>query len=276
MKLMKKIQKGKTLQTVSRAITILRCFKGGTLSLGLADLTNIMELNKVTVLRIAKTLVEEGMLNKDTESGEYTISYGVLELVRELQNPSNIISFARPILQKMHELSGETVLLSLRDGNDAVVEHEIPSLKPIKYSLGIGYRADLRIGAVGQAILSCLSNEEIENLLNKPEVKDALGDLLTEADIRKNLKFVQSQDFLCTTGQRVAGAAGVAAPFATPCKSLVGSVSIVLPETRFTTGEQNHFATIVKEGAMKINAILAGNPRALEGGQNEKRVVNDK
>ena len=48
------------LQTVSRAVAVLRCFEGGTQVLSLSELTKRMGLNKVTVFRLAATLVHEG------------------------------------------------------------------------------------------------------------------------------------------------------------------------------------------------------------------------
>ena len=252
------------MQTVSRAITLLRCFDGGTKSLSLPQLTDLMGLNKVNVLRLAQTLCAEGVLNKHPETGVYTISYGLLSLSRHLLEPNDLIERARPILRKAHEVTGETAMLNLRDGYEAVVVHEIASLQPVKYTLGVGYRFDLRLGAAGLAILSCLQGEEIKNILARPTPNRALGGSLSVNEVEGMVASVKKHGFITTGGMRVGGATGYAAPFIGPDSNVIGAISVVLPTHRDTDKAQRKLLeTTVLQAAREMSSDLwDAQPRA--------------
>lgn len=245
------------MQTVSRAIALLRCFEGGTVSLSLVQLTHLMGLNKVNVLRLAQTLVAEGVLSKHPDTGIYSISYGLLSLARRLLEPNDIIERARPILKAAQKATGETAMLSLRDGYEAVVVHEIASPRPLKYTLGVGYRADLRLGAAGLAILSSLQDAEISDILARPAPERALGGTLVPKDVAAIVENAKKSGFITTNGMRVRDATGYAAPFIGPDNNVVGAISVVLPTNRDEDKSQRKLCeATVRQAARQMSSEL--------------------
>ncbi|SFQ25763.1 transcriptional regulator, IclR family [Nitratireductor indicus] len=247
-----------SLQTVSRAVALLRCFEGGARTLSLGQLTQIMGLNKVNVLRLAQSLTEEGLLDKNPKDGRYSISYGVLALARQLFNPDDLIARAMPILERAQAATQETVTLNLREGTEAVIIHEIVSHKPIKYSLGVGYRADLRLGGVGLAILSALGDEEVARVLSTRAPKFASGGAATRSFIEEELAVVRTNGCAETTGQRELDATGHAAPFTGPDGNVLGAVGVLLPSSRNRDEvHRQRCRKAVLEAGRALTALLA-------------------
>ncbi|MGI9385227.1 MAG: IclR family transcriptional regulator [Methyloligellaceae bacterium] len=252
-------ESGNTLQTVSRAIALLRCFEEGTLTLSLAELTRRMGLNKVTVFRLAATLETEGLLNKDPDTGAYSISFNLLSLGRAMLNPAGLITQAQPIVKAAQEATDETAIVNLRERRHAVVVHEILSPQPVRYSLGVGFRADLRFGAASLAILAFLETGEIDTILDEPIPRLADGSRVSAEHLRVALDEVRNNGFATTDSQRVRDAAGFAAPFFGADGAVIGSLSVVMPVSR--SREENHSklcAKTVRRAARDLTARLGG------------------
>lgn len=253
----RKEEPGGTLQTVSRAVAVLRCFDEGEKSLTLAELTARTGLNKVTTFRLAETLFAEGLLNKDPRTGIYSISYGLISMARALLDPAGLISRAQPIIQAAREATGETVDINLREGHEAVVVSEIHSPNPVRYTLGQGFRANLRVGAAGWAILSQLPEPEVDEILSAPNVTRADGSDLSPHQIRAELEKARHQGFATTEGQRVADAAGYAAAFRGPNGTVMGSIAVIMPSNRNREPDrQALFADTVRQTASELSNIL--------------------
>ncbi|MCP5366848.1 MAG: IclR family transcriptional regulator [Hyphomicrobiales bacterium] len=250
---------GSNLQTVSRAVALLRCFEQGAVSLTLAQLTRRLGLNKATVFRLATTLETEGLLDKDPDTGAYSVSYGLLALGRELLNPAGLATLAQPILKAAQEATRETAILNLRQGDRAVVVHEIVSPQAVRYALGVGYRADLRLGAASLAILAFLPGREADAVLAAPMPPLADGGTMTAEQIRARLPRVREEGYCTTDSQRERDAAGFAAPFFGADGTVAGSLSVVMPVSR--AREEAHrrlCADTVRAAARELTARLGG------------------
>ena len=245
------------MQTISRAVALLKCFEGGARSLGLSELVRLMGLNKVTVHRLAQSLVSEGLLKKHPGTLRYSISYGLLELGRELLNPRGVIPIAHPILARVAEMTEETVMLNLRDGDKAVIVDEIVSKHPIHYSIGTGFSADLRLGAAGNAILAAMPEAEVEELLTRPEPKRQSGLEYTSEEMRDLLRTIRAHGFARSVAHRVSGAVGFASAFFGPEGDVMGAIALVHPDNRHPDSEQQDaFAQAVIEAAAEVTEAL--------------------
>ena len=248
------------LQTVSRAVAVLRCFEGGTQVLSLSELTKRMGLNKVTVFRLAATLVHEGLLKQDPKSSAYAISYELIALGRSLLDPDGLTSLARPALSRAREMTGETATLNIREGSEAAVVEVVSSKLPVRYVLDVGYRNDLKVGAAGLAILAFMDEQSKTVILDNSQpsfLSD--GSAVDLQALRRQLQEIKFQGYAMSSGQRVQGAFGVAAPFFYPGGEVFGSVSVIGPVLRGEDPSHNQLCQkAAKEAAHFITEALAG------------------
>jgi len=249
------------MQTISRAILLLRCFEEGADSIPLAELTRRAGLNKVTTYRLAEALVKEGLLNKSADSSFYSISYGLISLGRALLDPLGLISSAQPILKAVQEATGETAIINLREGQYAVVLGEILSPQPVRFSLGLGYRVDLRVGAAGWAILSKMQDWEVRDILESSAVLHADGSTMQVSEIEAGLSQTSERGFAMTNSQRVRDAAGYAAPFLGPGGVVAGSLAVIMPSSRNKKAErQELFINTICRAASDLTSLLGATP----------------
>ena len=134
--------------------------------LRLADLVAESGVNKASTLRLLETLIAEGFVERDTTAKRYTLGEQALVLGMAMQGRDHNRERARPALVRLAAMSGDTLLLSTRQGLEAVcIDRELGDF-PIRASyLELGSRRPLGVGAGSLALLAWLPDGEVETVL---------------------------------------------------------------------------------------------------------------
>ena len=110
------------VQSIKRAFDILRVVAQGENSVGLSEIARQVDLPKSTVSRLLATLESQGAIKRLLETDgsradSYQIGDGIVTLAANVSYPRTLIAVARPYLQELSQLSGETISLGIPDGD---------------------------------------------------------------------------------------------------------------------------------------------------------------
>lgn len=246
------------LQTVSRAIAMLRAFDGGTAELTLKELSERLGLEKVNTLRLARTLLHEGLLTHDPKSRRYALSLGCLALFRGLLGRNELIESARTYLEHARDATGETACLIVREGWHRVAVDTIPSKHSVRYVLEIGDRRPLHMGAAGMCLLSGLDEADWKELMARLDANAEEGRGQPEAGtIQERLQGLRDHGWVVVRGEWAAEAAGAAAPIHDAKRKVAAAVSIVVPLTRASDSHMEMCGRMAMATAQSISSDLA-------------------
>lgn len=245
---------GSTLQTVERAVEVLRCFEGGEKTFSLPELTAVLGYNKVTVFRLANTLVSEGLLAYDRDKLRYRVSFGLIALGRKLLDLDGLRDSAHLAMEEARDVTNETICLSILERFDQVVVYSLPSLQPVRYVLEIGSRGSVFNGAAGQCLLANKSKEDLSKMLESDGFSLSTDHSISSLDeLFDKILFIQKNGFCISRGERIAVAAAGAAPIYGPDGSVAAVLSVVMPEMRADESHLNKCAEVAKAAALKIS-----------------------
>ena len=105
---------------IDRAARVLRALAGGPPEgLRLSEVTAVLDLGKATMHRLLRALVEVGFVEFDDAAKRYRLGYGIYALGASARH-FQIVDVARSALTRLAADTGDTVYLSVRDGNHAV------------------------------------------------------------------------------------------------------------------------------------------------------------
>lgn len=128
--------------------------------LRLADVCGATGLNKATALRLLNALVIERFVQRDAGTRRFALGEEALVLGMAMQSRDHISKWARPWLVRLAGLSGDTIILSTRNGIESVCIDREFGAYPIRANyLDIGSRRPLGVGAGSMAILAWLPGE---------------------------------------------------------------------------------------------------------------------
>ena len=88
--------------------------------MGLMDLSAALGLHKSTVHRLLMSLIYMGYARQDEATQKYMLSYKIVSMAGKLLERMDILQIARPYMQRLSDVSGETVHLVKREGNNTL------------------------------------------------------------------------------------------------------------------------------------------------------------
>jgi DNA-binding IclR family transcriptional regulator len=150
-------------QTLLRGLDLLEAVLSGPVSL--AELSKTLNLNRSTVHRLASALVDRGYLKLTPREG-YTLSAKLLELGFAARQQISLPRVARPHLERLAELTGDTVHLGILDGNKALYLDKLPGRRRIEISSRVGERHPLCVTGLGKALLLDRTQDEWRSLFH--------------------------------------------------------------------------------------------------------------
>ena len=182
---------GETSQTLDRGLTVLSLLALHPEGMTAAELAVELDTARAVVYRLLRTLEAHRLVGRvDTR---YLLGMGVAELASRLR--PRLQTAVLPILRRLSGQTGSTALLSIADGDQALVlMAEEPPQSALHLAVRAGARHGLAIGADGVAILAGRPAVEDES----PEVAEA-----------------RQRGYALSVGVLTPGAVGVAAPIRT-------------------------------------------------------------
>ena len=150
-----------TVQSVDRALQVLETIaRRGSISLN--DLRQEIGLNKASLLRLAHTLVSNGYLNKDGQTGNYSLTLKTYEVGISVIQRGNQINLVNTVLGDLSKDSGLIAQFSVEDNNELLCLQSIGQTNPVFSAYtNAGKRSNLYSTSAGKAILSTCTNEEV-------------------------------------------------------------------------------------------------------------------
>src|SRR3954468_10470238 len=123
--------------SVDRALAVLTAFKRGDKALSLAELTRRTGLVKTTVLRLAISLEQRGLL-KRLDDGGYRLDAEVLRLAAVYQDQLDLEALISPILKttRGHDAGDSVLLYPKRRAADVLVPRGLSPPPPAACSSG--------------------------------------------------------------------------------------------------------------------------------------------
>jgi DNA-binding IclR family transcriptional regulator len=247
------------LSSVQKACRILGVLAGSDRA-RLADISVKAALNKVTTLRILDVLVREGFVERDEMNKTYRLGDQSLVLATAARKRDDLRMRARPSLVRLAVLSGDTVLLSVRQGFESVCIDRETGAFPIRATyLDVGSRRPLGVGAGATAVCAWLPDDELEELLKPVVSRLSAYSGFTIESIRDDIRTARSRGYAVVLN-RIVDRMGA---FAVPIIGLDGrpfaALSIAALSDRLTAREDELVA------AMQLEAERIADPRIRDG-----------
>lgn len=225
-------------QATQRVLAVLARFLDAQESRGVSELGRELGMNKNMVHRVVTTLVEAGYLVRDPTGERYQLGYRLLDL-RVDDGPVDIRTLARPTLEQLHALTGESVFLSIIVGA-ARVNVDYIEAQGRRVSLSQrGLSVPLHHTTMSHILLAHLSDEEVAAYLAEAEPLGRFDALSPDAPptsaeaVWADVRALRGRSQVVWRSPRQFDAAYVAFPIPGLNKRLHGVVTVGGPMDRF-------------------------------------------
>ncbi|MEH6940955.1 IclR family transcriptional regulator [Bacillus sp. JJ722] len=252
------MSKEDSMQTISRAITILKAFSRKDKELSLADLHRKLGLSKSSLQRILNTLIQYGMIEKNEERKTYQLGMELYFLGNLVELNSSLLSIAKPYMSRLNSLFNETVSLSIIDQNQRKCIGYVASHHELRSLTYIGQYSPLYAGASAKCLMAFLPEDDLAKLLQSIELQAITQEtIIDKAYLQQELIKIRKQGYAISNGERVIGAFSISAPIRDRFQQIIATVSLMIPTVRINESEVETYIQHVKETAEMISQQLS-------------------
>lgn len=228
-------------KTVDHALTLLEAVaRLGPVTV--AQLVRHLGVKRSAVFRGVETLCSRGYLRRTADG--YILGTQLLSLAQQAE--AALIKIADPVLKRLADGFGETFILTLRDGNDAVqVAQAVNADMMVRIEMRRGFRHPLFAGASGLAILAFLDPADIATVLRGAEDADAVQDKLRD---------VRAAGHAQSRGELSEGIQGLSVPLWADDK-VIGSIGIIVNTAH--TEKMLSAISALSEATAEISSVIS-------------------
>jgi IclR family KDG regulon transcriptional repressor len=224
-------------QSIGRALDVLDAVGNHSRPVSMTDIVQELGLTMSTTHRIMRGLEARGFVLRDPLSGEYSIGPSVMRLARTMLQQTadgDLALAALPRMQRLRELTGETVAFHVVNGLRRLCLVELPSHEPIRMASGVGTSYILGVGASGKVMLAYSPEETVSRIVAQPEFQAATTIGSTQSAVEKALARIRRDGYAMSFGETVPGAAAIAVAALDSRGLPRGAINLTGPADRWT------------------------------------------
>ncbi|MEP0320941.1 IclR family transcriptional regulator [Bauldia litoralis] len=262
------------IQSLEKALFVLEAFSAAEQFLGLAEIVRISGLDKASAQRCVHTLVQSGYLEKDPQSGRFSLGKKVLDLSFHFLRAHPLVVAATPVLLQLRRDCGERTNLSLFDDTTVVYAIRLHGKQEYpQYSTLIGRRMPTFCSAGGRATLARLPDEEVREILDRSDLRPLTPQTLTDPDaIMEKIEEGRRVGYGFVNGESSPGELVVAAPIIDFSGRPVAAVHIAGSITKWQPDDfEKTFAPQAMEAAHFLSHSNGALPMPSFGGRRTPR-----
>lgn len=217
-------------QTLDRALLILDIV--GERPRRITEIAALLDVHHSTALRLLHTLRKHGFVH-ELPDHRYRLGSAIFRLSFQALEGIELRSVAKPFMERLNAVTGETVHLGTLEDGDVVYVEKVEASHRVRMHSRIGAIAPLHCTGVAKGILAFLPEEKRQELLAGRELKVFTEHTLTTADaVEADLLLSRERGYALDAEEHETGIHCIAAPVFTADGDVAGAFSLTAPMSR--------------------------------------------
>ena len=228
---------------------------GGSSSV--SDISLNLDLPLSTTFRLLKVLQAADFVYQDSQLGWWHIGLGVFNVGAAYIHNRDVLSVAGPFMRRLMLLSGETVNVAIRNGNEAVLIGQLECKSMVRMCAPLGSRLPLHASGAGKALLYPLAEEELMSIILQTGLQQFTPTTLVDMPtLLKDLEQARELGYTVDKEEHVVGLNCIASAIYDDVGSVVAAISISGPSSRLTEDRFVSQGELVRDTARDISTAL--------------------
>lgn len=253
--------KGKIIQSLGRAASIMEHLAGCKAGDGLSNISREIGLSKSTIHSLITTLEKLGYVQQDQVSGKYALGLKLFELGQVVHANMDLRTIAMPHLHSLAQKYQETAHLAVLSKGEVVYIDKVDSPRSMRIISQVGGRNPAHCTGVGKVLLAGLSAEERDRMIGDAKLRRFTTNTIIDANkLKLHLEQVQLNGYAQDEEEIEIGLRCVAAPLKNHRGAVIAAISVSGPSSRIDNGSINELIVDVVDTARLISGHLGYKP----------------
>jgi DNA-binding IclR family transcriptional regulator len=213
-------------------------------------------LHPSTAFRILNALASHGMVSRDAQ-GHYQLGARLLGWADRVRSRLDLRSEARPEMEWLRDQVGETVNLTVREGDEVIYLERVTARHAVRVEQVIGSHAPLHVTAVGKLMLGELGEQAICDYAARTGLPRFTTKTVTELPaLQQEIRQAVADGYAYDDEEAETGVGCIGVLVRDSSGMVVAGLSISAPIERW----QQDWVTLVGEAGRRISRRLGYDP----------------
>jgi IclR family transcriptional regulator, KDG regulon repressor len=242
------------IQSVERAIQILNCFSFEKTELPIDEIMKKTKLAKTTTYRLLWTLERNHLIQYNQKTNEYRLGSRLLEYGGVVLENLDIRREAEPIMLKLHEETGHSVILAQPQSESIQYVLRLDSDEGLQPNNFVGRRRVLHNGALGIVVLAFMDEDFILKLLKEFPLEPYTPKTVTDQRVfLQRLIEIRSNSVFVDVDETFIGYTAIATPIFQNENKVIASIGISGPSFKMEGERREQLIDKIKKAALEIS-----------------------
>jgi IclR family transcriptional regulator, KDG regulon repressor len=222
------------------------------------DLARLLGTSKNRVHRHLQTLVDMGYVVRDSDTQRYAVGIRLVQLGSAVANQYDLLSVSRPIMQRVRDRLGLTVVLSKVIAHQLYAIERVYGTSDVTVGVVIGSPLGLHSSAQGKIVLAFGDTSLLEAVTKSRLDRRTSNTIVDPARLRREVATIRKQGWASAPGETMTGLNAFAVPILDGAGQLFGTLALIgLADELPATPSPRHLAEL-SAAAGSISAALFG------------------
>lgn len=236
--------------SIDRALSLLEVVASRVGGITLADIVKEMDIPKTTAFRMLDVLKQRGYVAWEPNGEKYSIGLKMLETGVSGLIRIEVVDAAIPYLADITQTTGETSFLAAFNEGEVVYLYKIESSNSIRTSAQLGARRPAHCSGLGKAILSALSLEEVDRIIEVKGLERKTANTITNRlQLHEELSLSRVRGYAVDNEEGEEGLTCYAVPIFNYSGRVVGAISCAGPTKRVISNNEFILEKVMESGS---------------------------
>jgi DNA-binding IclR family transcriptional regulator len=245
-------------KTFEKGIVVLSLFDRDHTRRSLSEISGLAGINKTSTYRLVNTMVTMGLLSKNPRSKTLRLGPKALMLGHKAIQGFELLHMTKPLIDEAFRVYNVTIDSTLLDGLTllALYRREATSTLFFRQPLASG---DLHARAMGKAVLSRLSKEDLDSFLDRaPFKKFTPKTVVSKESLIEELNIIRSRGYAINNEEHMKGLICIGSAIVNyRTHKVAGAISFDLPAGEFSVESvENNYAGPMTKLAHDLSEIV--------------------
>jgi len=242
----------KRVPALDKGVRILELLAQSKNPLGLTEIAKALGYHAGTVYNIVYTLVDQSLLENIGDK-KFRLGLKLYKLGKAALGDTALISSLHPYLEEINAKTRLSVFLGFRSGLHSLIVDSVESNYNVRISSEVGRRFPLHGGAGGKALLSQLSDAEVDSILSENKLERFTPKtVVSKKKYKEIIGKVRQEGIAISDEEYVEGVGAIAVPLQIKGSGFPIAIWVLGLKTQIKEKGFTFYTELLKEIAKKI------------------------
>jgi len=245
------------VKVLEKTFKILELFDERGKTLTVKEISEKLDYNKSSTLRLIRNLEEAAFLQRLEGTQLYKLGFGIFHLGQLAESYDYIRSEAKPYMENLCEICGETAHLAVMHNGLALYIDKLEShSRALRIISSVGSSLNCHYSGVGKVLLTALSEKALQNVIAEWGLPQQTKNTITDINaLKAELEKIKKDGYAIDNEEIEYGLKCVAAPVYDSTGKIVAALSISGPKERMDQDLEKYIENVVKNANSITNKL---------------------